>query len=305
MSAVTNEMIDAAMPWLRNIQYMRAGDKRSAVEEAIRSAITASGNGPERSAECPKDSPLNVIEWIRNHYQDYPTIDSLCMALAAVGAGAAESPEPAYTLSDFCRDADRSGLTAETFAAALAKRPEFADCLPTVDVAPLIREAISWGADNSFSDENWDSKAKEFASRIAAPLGTPAVDAAPPDMRAICEALGFDPTNHHNAAKCPYCRPPEAATPLVPSGPSASGECPASADEGSAQEPVEMRADFTDTARAALLWVLWHHQGGSSTRGQPIRFALGMGQHERLNEWQIAEAKRWAALPAAPKGPQP
>jgi len=31
--------------------------------------------------------------------------------------------------------------------------------------------------------------------------------AAEPDMRAICEALGFDPTNHHNAAKCPYCRP--------------------------------------------------------------------------------------------------
>ena len=27
------------------------------------------------------------------------------------------------------------------------------------------------------------------------------------DMRAVCEALGFDPTNHHNAAKCPYCRP--------------------------------------------------------------------------------------------------
>jgi hypothetical protein len=29
---------------------------------------------------------------------------------------------------------------------------------------------------------------------------------AEPDMRAVCEALGFDPTNHHNAAKCPYCR---------------------------------------------------------------------------------------------------
>lgn len=25
------------------------------------------------------------------------------------------------------------------------------------------------------------------------------------DVRAIVEALGFDPTNHHNAAKCPYC----------------------------------------------------------------------------------------------------
>lgn len=28
-----------------------------------------------------------------------------------------------------------------------------------------------------------------------------------PDMLAICAALGFDPTNHHNAAKCPYCTP--------------------------------------------------------------------------------------------------
>ena len=27
------------------------------------------------------------------------------------------------------------------------------------------------------------------------------------DSRAVCEALGFDPTNHHNAAKCPYCTP--------------------------------------------------------------------------------------------------
>jgi len=27
------------------------------------------------------------------------------------------------------------------------------------------------------------------------------------DMQAVCMALGFDPTNHHNAEKCPYCRP--------------------------------------------------------------------------------------------------
>jgi len=37
------------------------------------------------------------------------------------------------------------------------------------------------------------------------------VQQAEPDMRAVCEALGFDPTNHHNAAKCPYCRPAETA----------------------------------------------------------------------------------------------
>ncbi|KQT52171.1 MULTISPECIES: hypothetical protein [unclassified Aureimonas] len=42
------------------------------------------------------------------------------------------------------------------------------------------------------------------ASRPAAP----ATDAE--DMRAVCEALGFDPTNHHNAARCPYCTPAAA-----------------------------------------------------------------------------------------------
>ena len=61
-------------------------------------------------------------------------------------------------------------------------------------------------------------------------------------------------------------------------------------------EPPEMSPDFTDTARAALLWVLCHHLGGSSPVGQPIRFALGMGQHDRLNEHQLAEAKRWERL---------
>lgn len=28
-----------------------------------------------------------------------------------------------------------------------------------------------------------------------------------PNVRGIIEALGFDPTNHHNATKCPYCTP--------------------------------------------------------------------------------------------------
>jgi hypothetical protein len=61
------------------------------------------------------------------------------------------------------------------------------------------------------------------------------------------------------------------------------------------QVPVEMTAEFTDTGRAAIAWVLWHHQGGSSPVGQPLRFALGMGQHDRMTDQQIAEAKRFAA----------
>lgn len=58
--------------------------------------------------------------------------------------------------------------------------------------------------------------------------------------------------------------------------------------------------EFTDTARAALLWVLWHHQGGSSPVGQPIRFALGMGQFDRLTPEQLAQAKSWGAPRAGP-----
>lgn len=58
--------------------------------------------------------------------------------------------------------------------------------------------------------------------------------------------------------------------------------------------PPEMSPEFTDTARAAIAWVLYHHQGGSSPIGQPLRMALGMGEHDPLPEWRIAEAKRYA-----------
>ncbi|WP_313447433.1 hypothetical protein [Pseudomonas sp.] len=58
-------------------------------------------------------------------------------------------------------------------------------------------------------------------------------------------------------------------------------------------------AEFTDTERAAIAWVLWHHLGGSSPVGQPLRFALGMGQHQRMTDQQIAEAKRFAAWAGA------
>ncbi len=65
------------------------------------------------------------------------------------------------------------------------------------------------------------------------------------------------------------------------------------------QVPAEMSPEFTDTARSALLWVLWHHQGGSSPVGQPIRYALGMDAHEHLSAHQVQEAKRWAATAKA------
>lgn len=42
---------------------------------------------------------------------------------------------------------------------------------------------------------------------------------------------------------------------------------------------------------SALLWTLYHHQGGSSHIGQPIRKLLGIGQHDRLTDEQLAQAK--------------
>ena len=47
--------------------------------------------------------------------------------------------------------------------------------------------------------------------------------------------------------------------------------------------------------RAALRWLLWHHQGASSVVGLACRRALGMGQFDRLTNAQIADAKEWQA----------
>lgn len=58
-----------------------------------------------------------------------------------------------------------------------------------------------------------------------------------------------------------------------------------------------MRADV----RAALLFALWHHQGGSSQIGQSIREMLGMGQFDRLSDADIEAAKSFAPQPAEAK----
>lgn len=44
----------------------------------------------------------------------------------------------------------------------------------------------------------------------------------------------------------------------------------------------------------ALCFVLWHHQGGSSKIGQPIRAMLGLGQHDHMTGDQYFAAKRVA-----------
>jgi len=47
----------------------------------------------------------------------------------------------------------------------------------------------------------------------------------------------------------------------------------------------------------ALLWALYHAQGGSSPVGQPIRKLLGIGQYDRLTGDQLAAAKAFGNTP--------
>jgi hypothetical protein len=50
---------------------------------------------------------------------------------------------------------------------------------------------------------------------------------------------------------------------------------------------------LTNKTRGILMWLLWHHQGGDSPVGQPIRISLGMGQRDQMDGNQVAIAKSW------------
>ncbi|HHQ6589197.1 TPA: DUF551 domain-containing protein [Serratia fonticola] len=50
-----------------------------------------------------------------------------------------------------------------------------------------------------------------------------------------------------------------------------------------------------DEIKQVLLWALWHHLGGCSDIGQPIRKFLGIGANERLTDEQLITAKAYPA----------
>ena len=56
---------------------------------------------------------------------------------------------------------------------------------------------------------------------------------------------------------------------------------------------IERQAAEIERLRDALLWTLWHKQGGSSPIGQPIRRVLGIRQFEALTPEQVECAKRF------------
>lgn len=69
------------------------------------------------------------------------------------------------------------------------------------------QQMIDAARDCQDADPDASAEQEAFHFYRAMLAASPTPPPAQPDMRAVCEALGFDPTNHHNAAKCPYCRP--------------------------------------------------------------------------------------------------
>lgn len=96
------------------------------------------------------------------------------------------------TLDEFFAEAKRIGLTAEVFAAQLAERPEFADCLPlashTGEAEPVRvgRIDVHAGKVKSFAFEQTDIADGEYALYVAA-AATPAAPGEVTDERAAFE----------------------------------------------------------------------------------------------------------------------
>lgn len=59
-------------------------------------------------------------------------------------------------------------------------------------------------------------------------------------------------------------------------------------------EPHITCSDRCERFEDALLWVLYHHQGGNSKTGQPIRKLLGIGQFKNLSYIQVKRAQRFS-----------
>lgn len=88
------------------------------------------------------------------------------------------------------------------------------------------------------------------------------------DSRAICEALGFDPTNHHNAAKCPYCSPHRNAG--VPDDIRAAGWA------------VAVHNDYRINGEAHTFWLFT--RGNECVKGEGRSDAEALGRARRALE---------------------
>lgn len=152
------------------------------------------------------------------------------------------------------------------------------------EVTPLYSAPLAFAGD--------DEEARHWIERYAAGVDDE------PQMERIRTAYTAPPTDALPAA----LNPNWAEWPLFDKVEFALRDAGFDYDEAfalarKASQPTdEAPATGDDSLRAALLWALYHHQGGSSGVGQVARRALGMSQHQHMTDEQIREATRYAAL---------
>lgn len=145
----------------------------------------------------------------------------------------------------------------------------------------LDREGVDWSGLTTPRDAAIDAIVSALR---AGPAAAGALDSAP-EQRAAPTAL-YGP--HGSVAFTA-----DGRTAVKKNCPPPSWMFPEDGDQDGKQEVpaiVEQSAMSRHT-RAMLLNVIWHHQGGGSRVGQPLRAMLGIGQHDRLSDEQLAEAK--------------
>lgn len=54
--------------------------------------------------------------------------------------------------------------------------------------------------------------------------------------------------------------------------------------------------EFTDTSRAGICWLLWHHQADRDPVGTVCRFILGMGESDAMTTHQVDLARSWGTI---------
>lgn len=96
---------------------------------------------------------------------DAPTLPDGALLYAAPQASAEPTHKPAMSVAEFCAEAGRLGLTADTLAAQLSQRPEFADCLPQADKDGGQQRAGDV-RDTALSNLIWAASERDKGNRI-------------------------------------------------------------------------------------------------------------------------------------------
>lgn len=126
---------DAAAPWRDQLDAALAS--APVAGEVVGWAAVPSRGKRAGRIYCTCDTREQIDAYIEQVHQSNDSLTlwarPVSFADAAPQASAESTHKPVMSVAEFCAEAGRLGLTADTLAAQLSQRPEFADCLPQAD----------------------------------------------------------------------------------------------------------------------------------------------------------------------------